>query len=68
VARKDESLQRRISTMNRACAIALMVVAATTLLSFACFSGCARKAALRPAAVNLISDRLEVKPLARNYN
>lgn len=54
--------------MNRACAIALMVVAATTLLSFACFSGCARKAAIRPAAVNVISDRLEIKPFARNYN
>ncbi len=53
--------------MNRACAIALMVVAATALLSFACFSGCSRKAAIRPAAVNVISDRLEVKPLAKTY-
>ena len=52
--------------MNRACAIALMIVAATTLLSFACFSGCSRKAAIRYAASNVISDRLELKPFAKN--
>ena len=54
--------------MNRACAIALMAVAATTLLSFACFSGCARKAAIRPSAENIAKERIELKSLAEHFN